>query len=89
LNTSCTFGRDTQQEVGLIMNDENDAQWKELCRQAAGERDPVKLNQLVREISRLIEARQNTNGHKTHQIGDLARTQQLVIKPCGYIGPPL
>jgi hypothetical protein len=56
------------------MNDENDAQWKELCRQAAGERDPVKLNQLVREISRLIEARQNTNGHKTHQIGDLTRT---------------
>ena len=56
------------------MIDENEERWKELCRQAAGEHDPEKLNQLVREISRLLEAKQNTNGNKTHQLDDLKRT---------------
>jgi hypothetical protein len=55
------------------MSDERDAQWKELCRQAADEQDPEKLSQLVREINRLLDARQNTNGNKTHQMA-LPRT---------------
>jgi hypothetical protein len=48
--------------------------WKELCRQAAEERDPEKLNQLAREINRLLEAKQNADGNKTHQMDDLKRT---------------
>jgi len=56
------------------MIEKNEERWKELCRQAAGENDPEKLNQLVREISRLLEAQQNTNGHKTHQLDELTRT---------------
>ena len=56
------------------MNSESDAQWKELCRQAAGEQDPEKLNQLVREINRLFDAKQNTNGNKTHELGHTPRT---------------
>jgi len=55
------------------MNNENDAPWKELCRQASVEKDPDKLNQLAREINRLLEAKRNTNGNKTHQMDDLKR----------------
>jgi hypothetical protein len=47
---------------------ENEERWKELARQASVEQDPQKLSQLVREISRLIEAQQNTNGHETKQV---------------------
>jgi len=53
--------RDTPHRVGCIMNNENDIQWKKLCRQASVEKDPEKLNQLAREINRLLEAKQNTN----------------------------
>lgn len=56
------------------MNSENDAHWKELCRQAAGEQDPDKLRELAQEINRLLDAKQNTNSHKTHQEDDLIRT---------------
>jgi hypothetical protein len=56
------------------MIDPNEERWKELCRQAADEHDPQKLNQLVREISRLLDVKQNTNGNKTHQLDDLKRT---------------
>jgi hypothetical protein len=65
LTTCFPLPRDTPQGVGCIMIDENELRWKELCRQATEELDPEKLNQLVREIARLLEARQNTNGHKT------------------------
>jgi len=40
------------------MIDENERRWKELCRQATVELDTAKLNQLVRAITRLLEARQ-------------------------------
>lgn len=50
------------------MKDENEERWKELCKQATVEQDPEKLNQLAREINRLLEAKQNTNGNKTHQM---------------------
>jgi hypothetical protein len=56
------------------MAEQPEERWKELCRQAAVEQDPQKLSQLVREINRLIEARHNTNGHNTHQMGNLTRT---------------
>ena len=29
--------------------------WKELCEQASTEHDPVKLSELVREVTRLLE----------------------------------
>jgi hypothetical protein len=48
------------------MNDPSDERWKEPCKQAIGERDPEKLMQLTREIIRLLEARQNTNGDRKH-----------------------
>lgn len=56
------------------MKYENEERWKELCRQATVEQDPEKLSQLVREINRLLEAKQNTNGHKIHPVDDLRRT---------------
>jgi hypothetical protein len=55
------------------MKDENEECWKELARQAADEKDPQKLAQLVREINCLLDAKQNSNGHKTHQMDDLTR----------------
>ena len=39
------------------MNDPNE-RWKDLCKQAAGEQDPQKLVQLVREIDHLLEPKQ-------------------------------
>jgi hypothetical protein len=57
-----------------MMIDENEQRWKKLARQAADEKDPQKLEQLVREINRLFDAKQNTNGHKTNQMDDLTRT---------------
>jgi hypothetical protein len=48
------------------MNDPSDERWKELYKQAIGERDPEKLMQLTREIIRLLEAKQNINGHRKH-----------------------
>jgi hypothetical protein len=73
LTTCFTPPRDTPHRVGCIMNNENDVQWKELCRQASVEKDPERLNQLAREINRLLEAKQNTNGNKTHQMDDLKK----------------
>ena len=55
------------------MTEQPEERWKELARQAAGEKDPQKLEQLVREINRLIDAKQNSNGHKIHQMNDLTR----------------
>jgi hypothetical protein len=33
----------------------NEDRWKELCRQASVEQDPVKLSELVIEINRLLK----------------------------------
>jgi hypothetical protein len=40
------------------MNDPAYERWKDPCGQAAGERDPKKLVQLVAEINRLLEPKQ-------------------------------
>jgi hypothetical protein len=37
---------------------ENEERWKELCRQASVEQDPEKLHELIAEINRLLEAKQ-------------------------------
>jgi hypothetical protein len=37
---------------------ENKERWKMLCEKAAVEQDPVKLRELVKEISDLLEAKQ-------------------------------
>jgi hypothetical protein len=38
---------------------ENEERWKQLCAQAAHEQDPLKLQNLVQEINRLLEAKAN------------------------------
>jgi hypothetical protein len=38
---------------------ENEERWKQLCAQAAQEQDPAKLADLVKEINRLLEAKQS------------------------------
>ena len=38
---------------------ENEERWKQLCAQAAQEQDPLKLQDLVQEINRLLEAKRN------------------------------
>jgi hypothetical protein len=37
---------------------ENEERWEELCRQASVEQDPKKLHELIVEINRLLEAKQ-------------------------------
>ena len=41
---------------------ENEERWKQLCAQAAQEQDPLKLQDLVQEINRLLEAKRNRLG---------------------------
>jgi hypothetical protein len=36
----------------------NKERWKELCRQASVEQDPKKLHELIAEINRLLEGKQ-------------------------------
>jgi hypothetical protein len=55
------------------VNEPSDERWKALCRQAADEKDPEKVTQLVREIGRLLDAQRNTNGHKKH-LSEIAAT---------------
>jgi len=38
---------------------ENAERWKELCEQASVEQDPQKLVELIREINRLLAAKQD------------------------------
>jgi hypothetical protein len=42
---------------------ENKERWKELCEQAAGEQDPVKLLELTEEINRLLAKKQDRLDH--------------------------
>ena len=41
------------------MKGEKKEQWMLLCEQAANEQDPEKLHDLVREINRLLEEKEN------------------------------
>jgi hypothetical protein len=47
----------TSYEV-LAMQGENGERWRVLCEQAANEQDPVRLMELVREINRLLEEKE-------------------------------
>jgi hypothetical protein len=40
------------------MQGENGERWRMLCEQAATEQDPVRLMELVREINRLLEQKE-------------------------------
>jgi hypothetical protein len=40
------------------MQGENLEDWQELCRQAAGERDPQRLMQLIQEIDRTLSEKE-------------------------------
>ena len=41
------------------MKNEAKLHWTELCEQAANEQDPQKLTELVKEICRLLDEKQN------------------------------
>jgi hypothetical protein len=45
---------------GGLVEHEPDERWKELCAQAAVERDPATLLALVKEINNLLEAREQS-----------------------------
>jgi len=51
----------------------NEERWRQLCAQAAVEQDPDKLMELVKEISRLLEIRQEQRrleqSQSTHESG--------------------
>lgn len=38
--------------------------WEELCEQAANERDPAKMLEIVAEINRLLDAKYDRINHK-------------------------
>jgi hypothetical protein len=40
------------------MQGPNKERWKVLCEQAAGEQDPKKLHELIKEINDLLEAKE-------------------------------
>ena len=40
------------------MQGQNRERWQELCEQAANEQDPIKLTELVTEINRLLEEKE-------------------------------
>lgn len=44
--------------LGPLMKGENKELWRELCEQAAGEQDPKKLLDLIKEINRLLTEKQ-------------------------------
>jgi hypothetical protein len=39
---------------------ENEERWRELCERAAKEMDPVRLQELIQEINRLLELRRQS-----------------------------
>jgi hypothetical protein len=43
---------------------ETDERWKELCRQAAVEKDPQRLSELVREITNLLSPDNSSEAQK-------------------------
>jgi hypothetical protein len=44
---------------GAPVQNENKERWKLRCEQAAVEQDPAKLHELIREINRLLEEKQD------------------------------
>ena len=47
------------EELLVMVNTEE--RWRELCAQAAVEQDPQKLMELVKEINRLLDSKQQRN----------------------------
>ena len=45
----------------------NEERWKELCRQAAVEQDPAKLNHLVKEIDEFFDSKRDPNPESARQ----------------------
>jgi len=41
-------------------------QWQKLCKQAAAERDPKKLMELIQEINRLLEEKEQRLKSRSH-----------------------
>ena len=41
-----------------VMQGENLEQWQKLCQEAAGERDPERLMELIREIDRMLSEKE-------------------------------
>jgi hypothetical protein len=49
------------------MRGETGERWRKLCEQAAVEQDPRKLMELIREIDRLLEEKENRLGREESQ----------------------
>jgi hypothetical protein len=65
------------------MNEQKKERWRELCEQAAIEQDPEKLHELVKEIVRVLEAkeqgfqqRRSSSDSTTQTAGQLESTRQ-------------
>jgi hypothetical protein len=65
------------------MSEQKKELWRELCEQAAGEQDPQKLHELVREIIRVLEAKEqrsqqprSSTDSTTQTAGQLDSTQR-------------
>jgi hypothetical protein len=61
---------DPEQEslrVGARLMRPNEERWKELCRQAAVEQDPAKLNHLVKEIDEFFDSKRDPNPESARQ----------------------
>ena len=52
---------DLSQGEKLLVMENSEERWRQLCAQAAVEPDPQKLMELVKEISRLLDERQARN----------------------------
>jgi len=48
------------------MQAQNLEQWQKLCQQAAGERDPQRLMQLIQEIDRTLSEKEGKFVGRTH-----------------------
>ena len=65
------------------MSEQKKERWRELCELAAVEQDPQKLHELVKEIIRALEAKEQPSQHAssrndstTHAAGQLDQTQR-------------
>jgi hypothetical protein len=47
--------------IGVGLMRERDERWKDLCRQAAVEQDPVKLSKLVKQITESLDSQDNNH----------------------------
>jgi hypothetical protein len=60
----------------FAMVGEDKERWQELCERAATEQDPKKLIELVEEIDRLLEAKQNRLNNAPSTQNPMPETQQ-------------